>query len=204
MSSTSESLEEIDKWANESFPNEFRQVKDYIERNNICFSEKTFQCHPLYPHYSFHKIMDGVVIGETGESNQSVYACIHEDGSLFLVHEPCEASEDKAEFVTFGAEHIYLVRHDGCFKPCTRFKEPFNWLCLHQDSLGAARLEAFVQYLYLTYLPEIEREAQIEGIKKHFEGACKAIAAGMERPAQAVRLSYDRTPGKIAPSIASI
>ncbi|KAH6614134.1 hypothetical protein C7974DRAFT_380502 [Boeremia exigua] len=187
MFTTDESLQDIDRWARNSFPDEFDKLKGFLHQNNVTAAEYRFRVKPSETssgpprHYIW-----GVIVGVTGEQNLPVYASLScSKGYLLLYHEPQEPIQPDTptqRFMPSGRE-VYMVKHDDCSVPTTRFKEPFNWLHPAEDEVGATRLEALVQYIVLANI-ERKRSVRVDRFKENFEGACRDIAESLARQAR--------------------
>lgn len=173
MFATGESLEDVEEWAKETFPVEFGLVTEYLQRHGLVLfdHEARFKLNPAKSSFRVYKSM-AVLVGLTFQQEHPVYACTDRTGNLLLYHQydsPSQATEGSSAPVEFK-----FAQRSGTG---IRFTPPFNWLRPDVEEVGAARLEALIQYMHLsskTLRPIAEVKIAI--FREHFEGACRKIA----------------------------
>ncbi|KAJ8110669.1 hypothetical protein OPT61_g6539 [Boeremia exigua] len=172
---TGESLEDIDAWAMQAFPDDFGTVKHYFANGPIV---KNFKCR-LYDSYyrPYDTNISAVRVGCIQSSD--VYARINpSNGRLELYHARegqyyINRSDYSPHFV--GPNTRYLFQHWDLSSPKVTFSKPFLWLRPDEDEVGAVRFETLIRYLFLTSGRATTRKVKFSFFKEHFRHACGEI-----------------------------
>lgn len=162
MFDTGETLEDIERWAEATFPHEFKAVKDYLIENDITAKE---YCHKD-KHTSAR--VRSVQVGSVGEPARPVISHVTSEENdpvpwVALCRMPVDGNDCQK----------YSIRD-------TRFVKPFSWLKPAKSLLGSWRFEALIQFI----CPPSELSAadpiNVRYFKIYFEGACRVISGKLE------------------------
>jgi hypothetical protein len=168
MFDTGETLQDVKKWAEATFPHEFKAVKDYLRDYDITSSYRG----PMNPKYRNLKATDAHIFGH----------CVHvgyltEEHFYNSVFAHVTSGEGNERWVT-------LCDMDECCNTIgrsdTTFMKPFLWLNPDVNSVGFARFEALIMFMCLPSGISPGASIDTHQFKKHFEGACRVISGRLE------------------------
>ncbi|KAG9203967.1 hypothetical protein G6514_002128 [Epicoccum nigrum] len=161
MFDTGETLEYIEKWAEATFPHEFKAVKDYLRDNDITSKYRG----PKDVKYRNLK---------TGDPHMLDY----------WVHVGCSGEGPFDDFSGEGPFDDLVFAHvtsgEGNHSHDIDFMEPFCWLNSDVNSVGFARFKELIMFICLSSAMSAEASIDVPQFKKHFEGACRVIAGRLE------------------------
>ena len=161
MFKTGETPEDIEKWAEATFPHEFKVVKKYLRDNYI--TAVAFD----HGGRSAHVVNRAVRVGHMfsmGDDNDPLIAHITSENKVVL----CEWAGASQGFCNAVGNHE------------TKFKEPFCWLNPSTDGFGFARLKALVQFICSPLEFAAVASIDVDRFKINFEDACEFIARSIE------------------------
>lgn len=167
MFNTGETLEDIERWAEATFPHEFKAVKDYLIENNITAKEYVQWDEPT--HRSVQAVHVGRALGPT-VSYSAVYAHVTSHETLPLAPRVVLRMWDEEDQDTYS----FIERYE------TRFKKPFRWLNPWGSTLGVERFNAFIMFICPPSAMPAGVSIDASYFKKHFEGVCRVIAEELE------------------------
>ena len=167
MFNTGETLEDIERWAEATFPREFKAVKDYLIENNI--TAKHYGHMDKHTRMSVHSVKVGIGVESMGHS------------AIIIAHVAFHKTQPLDPWVVL-CEWNYVDGYtcDTISKDDTHFKAPFCWLSPELNGVGIARFNALIKFICPPSALPVGVSIDARHFKKHFEGACRVIAGKLE------------------------
>lgn len=158
MFDTGETLEDIERWAEATFPDEFKTVKDYLRDNKIVSED----CD--HEDGNTHLPVRSVTVGDLEMMG----------GSSVIAH----FTSDDAEF-----EPRMVLCSDSCHDIVwdyhVDFEKPFCWFYTERTRVRRAQFDAFIKFICSPSAMPLG-VINTRHFKEHFEGACRFIAGKLE------------------------
>jgi hypothetical protein len=164
MFDTGETLEDIEEWAEATFPHEFKAVKDYLYENEINALDWDHEDART------HVLVDCVHVGHLGPRH----------GRPVIAHVTFHETQPEPWVVLCEPNAMDKCTYNAICRHDTHFDEPFCWLDPRKDCVGNARFDALIQFVYLFDERSVGASIDVHQFKKHFEGACRVIAGKLE------------------------
>lgn len=166
MFNNGETLEDIERWAEATFPHEFKAVKDYLIENDITAKD--------YGHKDNHSRMLVHSVYVAGDA-ESMF------GSGVIAHVTSDETRPLDPWVVlcewdYAGEYICNTVN----RVHTNFKAPFCWLCRKLNDVSIARFNALIQFICPPSALSVGVSINARYFKKHFKGACRVIAGELE------------------------
>lgn len=163
MFDTGETLEDIERWAEATFPHDFNAVKDYLRDNNIVSEDCGHEDENTLVR------VRSVRVGPRAAGHYQIIAHItseHYDTQPWVVL--CLRCE-KGDFC--GMHHHIIM---------TNLIEPFCWLDPGVVPVGLSRFEALIGFICPPSAMAAGASFDVRDFKGSFEGACRVIARKLE------------------------
>ena len=154
MFNNGETLEDIERWAEATFPHEFKAVKDYLIENDITAKD--------YGHKDNHSRMLVHSVYVAGDA-ESMF------GSGVIAHVTSDETRPLDPWVVL-CEWNYVDGYtcDTISKDDTHFKAPFCWLSPELNGVGIARFNALIKFICSPSALPVGVSIDARHFKKHF------------------------------------
>ena len=159
MFDTGETFEDIERWAEATFPHEFKVVKDYLRDNNIVAKDCDHE-----DEYTLQRVRT-VTVGYLDRRGKETSVVAH-----FTPNHP----QLEPRMVLCG--NIC----DDVYDEDTHFEEPFCWLNPETTLVGFVQFSALIKFICLPSAMPVGVSIDAGHFKEHFEGACTVIAGELE------------------------
>lgn len=161
---TGQSLEDIEAWAETTFPRAFNKVKEYLNNRDIAVRQYKFT-RPIAFAQTRESYKDGLLVGETTVLAQPIYARLL-------------GTRARVEICVDNGRHGLYRLSSGFGK---YLNEPFTWLGSQEDERSKNRLTALIVYLYLRSDKSMRNARNVWTFKEGFRSACNVLAVALDQ-----------------------
>lgn len=164
-------LEDIERWAESTFPHDFELVKKILEARNLAARQATLVKDERQRTFLLVEI--GVMI----DGAHPIYACSKSGGDLRVVYFPQGLDEG-------------IFRHANIHLPhVCKIDEVFDWIRSTEEAIYMPKTQALISYLRLCARDSLSTKLDYKSFQIASRGACRAIAEGIARQAQPAGMS---------------